>query len=120
MYDGPERRKSTEVDRRKSHNTFMFRYRWKILTAWIVLFSATSLGTQIQNRHRVDEIQQARIASCQRTYEAFIEVFEPFFPSGPEATPDQLIRTQNFKDLINDKKANCGRQTQVVKTDTNG
>ena len=41
-----------------------------------------------ENDARISDIQNARIESCQRTYQGVKEVFSPFFPK-PLLTPQQ-------------------------------
>lgn len=119
-YDGPERRNGKEDRRAKD---WVFQNRWKLLSLWIAAFSVVVGLLFVQNGRRVDDIQQARLASCERTYEGIREVFRPFFPVDPvtgeplpEATDEQIENLNTFNATIKEKKAQCGKQTQVVTT----
>lgn len=44
------------------------RLRWLVLYTWIIVFSAAVIFALNENRHRINDIQKERIASCAQTY----------------------------------------------------
>jgi len=83
----------------------------RLLVAWIIVFTLWQVWDNRENRMRVDEIQQAREESCQRTYEGIREVFKPLFPPKPNPTQKESLKT--FNDTIDDLKSQCDTQVQV-------
>lgn len=78
-------------------------------------FFATLLGFMFllrQNRNRIEDIQESRITSCQRTYLAFEEVFNPFFPSKEVATKKQLDELERFHQQVVKLVGDCQYQTR--------
>lgn len=63
-----------------------------------------------ENENRINDIQQARIESCAKTYSSVGEVFKPFFPK-PPLTPAQKERLDTFNETIRILRAGCARQT---------
>jgi hypothetical protein len=66
-----------------------------------------------ENRHRITDIQEQRIRSCQLTYQSIYDVLQPFFPKG-NTTPKQRADQVKFEEIIRDKKKGCTKQ--VLKT----
>lgn len=52
-----------------------------------------------------DALQESRMRSCRQTYQAFIEVFRPYFPS---SRPAELAK---FKRTVARLKSRCAEQT---------
>lgn len=50
-------------------------------------------------------LQASRVKSCQQTYQAFIEVFKPYFPAGK---PEEVTR---FMRTVSHLKKHCVQQT---------
>lgn len=68
-------------------------------------------GSHLQSQ-RVNDIQASRVASCQKTYHSFIDVFEPFFPPPKKQTPQQKKDLQKLRNVVNHLAATCSQQTQ--------
>lgn len=89
---------------------------WRNLAviALLLAAAATWYGYRINTRrvddnlHRVSDIQQARVDSCKRTYEAFRQVFKPFAQHSPPGD------VRKFNHRIDALKAGCGVQTGVT------
>lgn len=64
-----------------------------------------------QNRQRIKDIQESRIASCQTTYNGIREVFRPFFPPVPR-TPKQEADLNKFNSTIDKLIKQCKTQTK--------
>jgi hypothetical protein len=100
--------------------------RQRMISAFVALVFVGALAmTAIayfvnENQQRVDDIQAARVASCQRTYEGIREVFLPFMPKPPNASPDQLADWVRFNDTIDRLKRNCTLQTRVTEKEARG
>lgn len=77
---------------------------------WIVVFlvvgvvGGTGLALWSIGRWK-DALQESRTRSCQQTYQAFIEVFRPYFPES------QPVRLREFKETVARLKAGCAKQT---------
>jgi hypothetical protein len=67
----------------------------------------------IANSHRISDIQQSRLVSCQRTYEGIREVFSPFFLPANKETPKQAENRHKFNTTINRLKEGCSHQTKT-------
>lgn len=81
---------------------------------WLVAFTAALVFAWQANNNRISDIQHARKASCERTYEGIREVFKPFFPKHPKGK--QLRDEQKFNRTINGLKAHCTIQTRTTPT----
>lgn len=58
-------------------------------------------------------IQNSRVESCRKNYEAFNEVFEPFFP--PEnRTPKQQEDFDTLHETVKELKRGCSEQTSII------
>jgi hypothetical protein len=90
------------------------------LTAVFTLVVAALGWFAKENNERIHDIQVARVASCQRTYEGIREVFTPFMPKPPNATPDQLQDWSTFNSTIDELKENCTKQTRVSEQEARG
>lgn len=95
------------------------KYRWKILSGWIIIFSITTIWGGIQNRKRIDDIQQSRVYSCQQTYATFKKVIN--ISAGANKINAEGQRILNRINKVIDEK-NCDNQTGSDKkpTDTRG
>lgn len=82
------------------------------MTWWAIVFSVLVFYALQENRNRVDEIQQARLSSCERTYEGVREIFKPFL-SAPPATAKQKKDRALFNSTVDELKANCAVQTKT-------
>lgn len=61
-----------------------------------------------RNQLLISDIQRDRLASCIRTYEAFREVFQPFFSGAPRA------RVRQFNRRIDRFQRRCPQQVGVT------
>lgn len=68
----------------------------------------------LANKHRIADIQDSRVSSCERTYLAFKQVFKPFIPPLTLRTQKQKHDIHTFYKLIKELRANCNHQTQVL------
>lgn len=108
-YQGPERR---QRDRRRGSRI----RRW-LFYGWLILFSL-AVGYSIrenrtlaqQNRDRITDIQESRLASCKSTYQSFHAVFDPFFPPKGHRNAKQRSDIKKFNKIITAKVATCRRQ----------
>lgn len=82
-----------------------------ILTIIFFLILCGFAAVALANRHRVDEIQDSRVKSCQTTYDGIREVFTPFFPDPPR-TPEQIDNLNKFNDTIDKLRNRCEVQTR--------
>lgn len=62
---------------------------------------------------RQDEIQHARVESCERTYQAFREVFAPFLRPPEVRTPREQARIAVFNQTVERLKNQCAEQVGV-------
>jgi hypothetical protein len=85
------------------------------LLGYLVLAFFVVLGLYF-NTQRVNEIQASRVASCRQTYEAFHEVFKPFFRPPAQQTPKERRDIAKFNSTIDRLKAKCGEQTSTKGT----
>jgi hypothetical protein len=100
--------------------------RQRMISAFVALVLVVTLVVAAlgwfakENNERIHDIQVARVASCQRTYEGIREVFTPFMPKPPNATPDQLQDWSTFNSTIDELKENCTKQTRVSEQEARG
>lgn len=66
-----------------------------------------------ENRRRIAEIQRSRVLSCERTYQAFVDLFTPSIPPSSQQTPEERKRTQDFFRRVEQKKAECAKQVSA-------
>lgn len=64
-----------------------------------------------ENKKRITEIQDSRVASCKRTYDAIEDVFSPFFPKPPRLQ-EQEENIRKFRHLIDQYRKGCIEQTK--------
>lgn len=96
------------------------RNRWRAMTAlwivsavgWIYTYEANKHRTS-DNRERIADVQASRVESCERTYNAIQAIFQPFFPHGKSATPQQLAQLDKFQTLIDKKTRECKVQVKL-------
>lgn len=81
-----------------------------ILTIIFFLILVGFAIVAIANQRRVDDIQDARVESCERTYAGVGEVLKPFFPPEPR-TDVQQARLDLFLNKIKELQAECPKQT---------
>jgi hypothetical protein len=92
-----------------------FLYLLAVATAILFIIAIlTGIFSYYANKHRINDIQDARVASCERTYMAFKQVFKPFIPPIALRTPKQKADIHTFYALIKNLRANCDLQTGVV------
>jgi hypothetical protein len=97
------------------------------IAAFILLALAVTVGLwRLQglaaaNRERIADIQSNRVASCERTYSSYIEVFRPFFPSGPPTkknkrwAPEQRRDWGKLSRTVERLKGRCDEQVNNLK-----
>jgi hypothetical protein len=74
-----------------------------------------------ENKDLVAEIQTNRVASCRQTYESYIEVFRPFFPSGRPTkqnkrwAPEQRKNWGKLTGTVERLKGRCDEQVNNLK-----
>lgn len=86
--------------------------------ATVVLFLISAgLGIfgYLANKHRINDIQESRVDSCERTYLAFKQVFQPFIPPPALRTGKQKKDIATFYVLIRNLRHNCDAQTKSSK-----
>ena len=86
----------------------------RISIGYAILALATGLALWLVvsgNRDRVQDIQQARVDSCRRTYEGVREIFLPFLH--PDEDPKVNRNIRQFNERVDRLKARCGQQTGV-------
>lgn len=91
------------------------KWRWKILTGWVIVFSCVVLFSLNQisdlgkaNKKRLEEIQLSRTYSCKQTYKTMKSVIA-ITNSGRELTPLRKKHIAAFKIILD--PARCVRQT---------
>lgn len=90
-----------------------------MLVIWIVIFTFAVAWSIRDGRERDNQIQQNRVASCQRTYEGVREVFKPFFKPVKQMTPRELDNFTKFNRTVDRLKRRCSVQIKPpVKTTT--
>jgi hypothetical protein len=96
------------------------RWRWRLLTGWIILFSLTVILMVRNNRHlvaenrsRIADIQASRIESCQANYDGIRKVFTPIAIPKKVRTVRQAEQIAQFNDTINRLKRKCVQQTKI-------
>lgn len=84
------------------------------VNVWIIVFSTFVIQGQVQNRqdahnnkNRIADIQQSRVAGCQGTYDSIRIVFEPFFPPPKLRTARQRRDLAKLNTIIAQQKAKC-------------
>ncbi|MDQ5821955.1 MAG: hypothetical protein M3540_10990 [Actinomycetota bacterium] len=96
-----------------------YRWRWRLLTFWVIGFTALTVyaldqnrGLIAENKQRITDIQQSRIASCRQTYEGVRDVFRPFFRPPKERTAKERRDVEKFNRTVDRLKRRCDLQTQ--------
>jgi hypothetical protein len=89
------------------------RWRWRLLTAWILVFSAAAIFLYTANRSRIADIQKSRVESCQRSSEGIRTVLLPLFPAKNVRTTQQAETLSRFNEAINELKAKCVTQVKL-------
>lgn len=108
-YSGVERRRPVLHD----HQANVQRSLRILVVATCLLFllsAGIGLYAYFANHNRINDIQQGRISSCQRTYQAFIEVFKPVEPPPSKRTPEENARVHQFNRTIRRLQRNCSHQ----------
>jgi hypothetical protein len=90
-------------------------WRWMLLTTWIILFTGVAFLAIRVNRERVNDIQHARVESCQRTYFGVEQIFQDVFLPPDESTWDvgQRRIAAKFHKTVEHRASSCGKQTGV-------
>lgn len=104
------------------------RFVWRNLAVF-VLIGATVVDTALfvqaldqshkssrltaQNQERINDIQRARVESCEHTYEGVRQVFKPFFRTKTVRTVKEQRNIEKFNARIDELKAGCPLQTGV-------
>jgi hypothetical protein len=83
-----------------------------VIALGVIVFVGVILYANRQSDQRISDIQASRIASCQFTYGAFLEVFEPFFPPPEKRTAEQKKNWRTLEDVV---QRRTGRCVQIVK-----
>jgi hypothetical protein len=92
---------------------------WLLVAATAVLFVCSAgigVFAYITNNNRISDIQQSRITSCERTYEAFNQVFRPFFPPPQHRTAKQQHDLAKLHRTIRRLERHCTDQTSTRRT----
>lgn len=89
------------------------KWKWRALSVWIVLVSVAWIIAWTANQNRIHDIQKSRVASCQKTYESFKEVFAPFFPPEKKRTKEQQNNLDKLNKVVDRLKLRCTIQTKV-------
>jgi hypothetical protein len=85
--------------------------KWRALTVWIILFSIVAISLYLANRHRITDVQDSRIFSCERTYHSFPEMFRPFYPrEEKDWTPEQVSSFNKLTARANELAKTCTHQ----------
>jgi hypothetical protein len=87
--------------------------RWRLLTAWIFIFTMVCIYLIASNRNTLHNVQAGRVASCKKTYESIRQVFKPFAVPVKKRTERQRIQSNTFNNTINSLKRQCVFQTHV-------
>lgn len=66
----------------------------------------------ISNANRVNDIQQNRVYSCQKTYDGIREVFKPFLSAPKKRTAQEQKDIDLFNKTIAHLKAKCHAQVK--------
>jgi hypothetical protein len=82
-----------------------------LFIAWLGLVVAVAIGFWKISR-LVDDIQQSRIESCERTYQGVREIFKPLLPPVKTRTAKQRHDLKIFNDRIDQLKHGCATQTK--------
>jgi hypothetical protein len=91
-----------------------------VLLAWIVLFTL-AIGYSVrtnnslirENKQRIADIQEQRLASCRQTYEGVRQVFLPFFPPPKGRTAAQQKNLDKFNRTVDRLKGRCETQVRI-------
>jgi hypothetical protein len=85
--------------------------KWRALTAWIIVFSIAAISLYLANRHRITDVQDSRVYSCEKTYQSFPEMFRPFFPrEQSDWTPEQVTNFNKLTTRANELAKRCRHQ----------
>jgi len=97
--------------------------RWKALTIWIAIFSLVVIWVLHdtsklidENKQRIAEIQDSRIASCQQTYTILQTLIIQSVPQDTKLTGEALDRYNSFLQLVNPAKC----KAQISKSTDDG
>lgn len=80
---------------------------------WLIAFTTALVIAWQANQNRINDIQNSRRQSCERTYEGIRQVFKPFL-SGPQ-TATQKKNIDKFNHRIDVFKSRCAIQTHSNK-----
>lgn len=83
-------------------------WRWRMLTVWIVIFTAVVMYAIYENKARVHDIQQSRVYSCQQTKLDFRHLIL-LSVRGKKLNDGQKARLKLFLD--NENPQSCFEQT---------
>jgi hypothetical protein len=89
---------------------------WAVAFATAALFLfLVALGTYayVANTHRINDIQNSRLHSCQQTYEAFHKVFDPLIPPVKDQSEKEQADIAAFNKEIKKLINSCARQTNA-------
>lgn len=85
------------------------------VTALLFAFSAgMGVFAYVANSHRINDIQQSRVISCQHTYSAFHQVFKPFLPPVASQNAQEKHDIAVFNATIRRLTRQCVKQTSVT------
>jgi len=96
------------------------KWRWRFLTAWIILFTIVVCWAIRANRERVNDIQQARLYSCITGYSGTESIFrDVFLPPDPDTwTQQEKQLARRFHKKVEKRQAQCPKQTKVGGNET--
>jgi hypothetical protein len=97
--------------------------RWRFLWIWIAVFSCVIIwairdirNLTDENKERIAEIQDSRIASCQQTYTILQTLIIQSVPPNTKLTGERLDRYNSFLQLVNPAKC----KAQISKSTDDG
>jgi len=97
--------------------------RWLFMAIWIAIFSGVIFwairdirSLTEENKERIAEIQDSRIASCQQTYTILQTLIIQSVPQDTKLTGERLDRYNSFLQLVNPAKC----KAQISKSTNDG
>lgn len=89
-------------------------FNWLVLATLILYLSMGGIAIfgWISNANRVNDIQQSRVYSCQKTYEGIKEVFKPFLSAPRKRTAQEQRDIIVFNKTIQHLKVKCNTQVK--------
>lgn len=106
------------------------KWRWKILSAWIAIFTVAVLWNNYQNRQlisenkqRIQDIQASRAASCRRTYRVIQEILQAStkgvkLTDGRKERYDRLLKLADPNRCLQQTNPDNKTKTRSISTPT--